>query len=243
MVRLRFALVLLLLTVMLGCSRPSESKGNRSPVGETAGSATQPSTSPPGHSIARRHKREHGAALAEKPDPLQTELKKLEAGKIGYFVPDTMKAWQYTRVRASVGKGQVSDATIQQQTGGGTIEPVQVSPKMKVTLEGPDFEIKPLSPDEQLVDDSTPTTWEWDVRSNTAGKHPLRLAAVVVLGDSEKEFRVLERDIIVQVSTTDAITHFLSTNWQWLAGFLVSSGVLGAIIKRFTGKKDKPSSS
>jgi hypothetical protein len=61
------------------------------------------------------------------------------------------------------------------------IETTPVSTKMKMTLKGADFDITPLSSEEQIVGGGSPTEWEWDVVPRHAGTLRLHMAAVVEL--------------------------------------------------------------
>ena len=183
-------------------------------------------------------------AAAEEPPPVKEEtldqqLKKLAAGKFAYDVPDQMKQGQWFTVRARISKGVISVATLTDgfsDAGRNPAVALPVSTKMKVTLTGPEFEIKAASPDEQFVDGSSPTTWEWDVKPDKRGKQELRLAAIVELNGVVKEFKVVERTVTVKVDALGDVVSFLGANWQWLFGTISGSGIIGLMISRFRKK-------
>jgi hypothetical protein len=111
---------------------------------------------------------------------------------------------------------------------------------MKVVLTSPDVEIKPLSPEEQFVDDASPTSWEWDIRSNAVGRHQLRLAAIVKVLDAQKEWTALDREIVVTVNPYGSVARFFEANWQWLLTFIGGTGAIGALFRKLTKKRAEP---
>jgi hypothetical protein len=98
------------------------------------------------------------------------------------------------------------------------------SPKMRATLSGPDFEIKAIDPEEQLVGSTQRTTWSWDITPLRAGEKlalHLRLAAVLPeeLGPP-KTITTLEREINVEVTWWWLFDHYFDKYWKWLLGGL-----------------------
>jgi hypothetical protein len=105
-------------------------------------------------------------------------------------------------------------------------EATPISTRMKMTLGGADFEITPLSSEEQIVGGDTPTEWEWDVIPKHAGKLRLHLAAIVELKNLSRDFATVDREIAVQVDPVDAVTKFAEKNAAWVLGSL-GAGVTG----------------
>jgi hypothetical protein len=98
------------------------------------------------------------------------------------------------------------------------------SPKMRATLSGPDFEVKAIDPEEQLVGSTQRTTWSWDITPLRAGEKlalHLRLAAVLPeeLGPP-KTITTLEREINVEVTWWWLFDHYFDKYWKWLLGGL-----------------------
>ncbi len=98
------------------------------------------------------------------------------------------------------------------------------SPKMRATLSGPDFEVKAIDPEEQLVGSTVRTTWSWDVTPLRAGEKlalHLRLAAVLPeeLGPP-KTITTLDREINVEVTWWWLFDHYFEKYWKWLLGGL-----------------------
>ena len=113
--------------------------------------------------------------------------------------------------------------------------PTPVSTKMKMTLKGADFDVTPLSSEEQSVGGDTPTSWEWDVIPRHAGKLRLHLASTVELKDLSRDFTTIDREIAVEVDPVDALTGFIQKNWQWLIATLTA--IVGALWKFFSSRK------
>lgn len=98
------------------------------------------------------------------------------------------------------------------------------SPKMRATLSGPDFEVKAIDPEEQLVGSTQRTTWSWDITPLRAGEKltlHLRLAAVLPeeLGPP-KTITTLDREITVDVTWWWLFDHYFEKYWKWLLGGL-----------------------
>jgi hypothetical protein len=140
-----------------------------------------------------------------------------------------MKSGSTAHVTARIGSDQISRQTL---TSGmpadrGTkteIEATPVSTKMKMTLKGADFDITPLSSEEQIVGGGSPTEWEWDVVPRHAGTLRLHMAAVVELKNLSRDFTTVDRDIAVQVDPVGAVTKFVETNTVWILGTLGACG-------------------
>jgi hypothetical protein len=73
--------------------------------------------------------------------------------------------------------------------GGGTGRTVDYHPfvgqKMKATLEGAGFEVKPLSPEVQTVTEGSNALWRWSVTAHERGDLSLILRTTVVMIDSQ----------------------------------------------------------
>jgi hypothetical protein len=106
---------------------------------------------------------------------------------------------------------------------------------MKMELKSADFDITPLSSEEQGVGGDTPTAWEWDIAPKHSGKLRLHLAAVVELKNLSRDFTSIDRDVALQVDPVDAVTSFMEGNWQWLIATLTAVG--GAAWKFLSSRK------
>jgi hypothetical protein len=185
------------------------------------------STDPQGRLRDKSHPEEHREPTDE--DLLEASLNRLKKGNLAYSTPEKMKMAQTEHVTARIGSPEVSVQALQSDLPSGTNRAVAaattpVSPRMKMELKSADFDITPLSSEEQAVGGDTPTTWEWDIAAKHSGKSRLHLAAVVELKNLSRDFTSIDRDITVQVDTVDAVSAFVKANWQWIIATLTAVG-------------------
>lgn len=103
--------------------------------------------------------------------------------------------------------------------GGGTGPTVDYHPfvgqRMKATLEGAGFEVKPLSPEIQTVAEGSNALWRWSVTARARGDLSLVLRTTVVMIDSQgnaQELRPTVEPKPIHVAIGAA------TLWSWLTG-------------------------
>jgi hypothetical protein len=175
---------------------------------------------------------------------LEGAVARLRKGNLAYHTPEKMKTGETSRVIARIGSNKVSlDALLSGMPSdkGTKTEAVEtpVSTKMKMTLKSADFDITPLSSEEQFVLGDSPTTWAWDIAPKHSGKLRLHLAAVVELGGLSKDFTTVDREIAVQVDPVDAVTTFVKANTVWVLGTL-GAGIVAVWGWLKRPKKRKP---
>jgi hypothetical protein len=170
------------------------------------------------------------AAVDPNEQALASALQKLEQGKVAYSTPVSMLTAQSATVVARIGGSQVTGLTEGMPSAPGAAintAPTPISTKMKMSLRSADFDITPLSTEEQEVGGALPTEWEWTIVPRHAGQLQLHLAATVELKDLSRDFVSIDRDIQVQVNKKSAFEDFVSKYWQWLLGTL-GTGLLAA---------------
>jgi len=175
---------------------------------------------------------------------IPSEMERLVRGKIGYDIPDTMKVGNQYKTTVSISKS-LNDSILflNIDSSGFTTEEIKVSSKVKVSLIDPtlnkNFDIVPLSTEEQLVDVTSNTIWLWNITPLRMGKNELLLRATVKvisdLGETPKDIPVFEKIITVQASPIFAIGQFLGDNWQWIAGTMI----IPLLIWRYNKRKKK----
>ena len=156
---------------------------------------------------------------------LEQSLAKLKKGNLAYNTPEKMKSGHTAHVTARIGSEKVSVQTLKSgmPTDQGTMTETAATPvstKMKMTLKSADFDITPLSSEEQIVAGDIPTQWEWDISPKHSGKARLHLAAIVELNQLSRDFTTVDRDITVQVDPVDAAETFVKNNLVWILGTL-----------------------
>ena len=171
---------------------------------------------------------------------IAASLNQLKKGNLAYSTPEKMKMGHTERVSARIGGADVSVEALKSALPSGQGRTVDtaatpVSARMKMELKSADFDITPLSSEEQGVGGETPTAWEWDIAPKHSGKLRLHLAAVVELKNLSRDFTSIDRDVAVQVDPVDAVTSFMEGNWQWLIATLTAIG--GAAWKFLNSRK------
>lgn len=165
-------------------------------------------------------------------DLIEQSLAKLKKGNLAYNTPEKMKSGHTAHVTARIASEKVSIQTLKSgmPTDQGTkteITATPVSTKMKMTLKSADFDITPLSSEEQIVAGDMPTQWEWDIAPKHSGKGRLHLAAIVELNQLSRDFTTVDRDINVQVDPVDAAETFVKNNLIWILGTLGTAFAAG----------------
>jgi hypothetical protein len=156
---------------------------------------------------------------------IEQSLAQLKKGNLAYDTPQKMKTGTTARVTARIGADNISVQTLESgmtPDRGSQIqtESTPVSTRMKMSLKSADFDITPLSSEEQIVGGDTPTEWDWDIAPKHSGTLRLHLAAVVELKDVSRDFATVDRDIAVRVDPINAITTFAAANTVWVLGSL-----------------------
>jgi hypothetical protein len=167
------------------------------------------------------------AALLEVDNFLQS----LPLGSVAFHVPTTMHVDEAYIVHFVVSGGKTTEELQQglrqklegnPEVAGGQ---AQISPRMKATLTGHNFEIDPITPETQPVGMQSETEWRWAVTPKRGGKQSLHLtldAIVLLWGDATpRAIRTFDNNIEVQVSWQRRAGDFLKNNWQWLWSVVV----------------------
>jgi hypothetical protein len=175
-------------------------------------------------------------------DKLAMSLAQLKQGNLAYNTPAKMKSSETAHVTARIAVGTVSISTL--ESGMTEVPGTQtqtastpISSRMKMSLRSADFDITPLSSEEQIVAGNTPTTWEWDIIPKHSGKLRLHLAATVELNNLSRDFTSIDRDIAVEVDPISAAENFVGKNLVWILG---GCGTGIAAIWAWWKKRKKP---
>ena len=144
-------------------------------------------------------------------------VKNLDNGKLIYNPPFEMTANITESINATIIKGNV--------TGG---ESIKVAPYMEVNLNGPAFNIEPITESRQFIAGTDPTIWKWNVIPKKIGNQSLNLLAYVIIrmpdGHEEKRALVKEKTIYIQINpdekqtSNELISSFLEGPWVKVLG-------------------------
>jgi hypothetical protein len=170
---------------------------------------------------------------------VEDELKKLAPGQILFNPPKKMRVGVRERVEVRISKNITEDlSTGLRGRGEPQIENISVNTFMKVHLTGDNFDIKPLSEEEQVVFDEGFTQWEYDVIPNKSGNQILQLIVTVRIkipgGEEKITYPVFERDIDVKVNIIYFITHL---DWKWIIGSVIA--IIGLILNELRRHQKK----
>ena len=173
---------------------------------------------------------------------IESEISKLQQGNLAYSTPQQMTTGKTAHVVARIAPISVSFEALKSNLPTDQNQKVAtaatpISTRMKMSLKSADFDITPLSSEEQIVAGDTATQWEWDIVPKHSGDLRLHLAAVVELNGLTRDFTTVDRDIIVKVDPVDAARKFVGTNWQWIIATLTA--LTGAVWKYLSARKNK----
>lgn len=159
-----------------------------------------------------------------------SRIDRLVSGKIAYQIPDTMDVGDNYKAVASVSKSENDSILFQNiDSTGFEKEIIKISSRVKMILIDPtgynNFQITPLNSEEQLVDDSTNTIWQWNVTPLRSGENELILRTTVKvldeLGENYKDIPVFEKRVKVNASLSFVTKQFIGDYWQWLTTVII----------------------
>lgn len=112
-------------------------------------------------------------------------------------------------------------------TGGAT---VQVSKVVIANIVAPGLTVTPITPNEQVVLESEPTTWMWDLKADKPGTYSVRItltASIIIDGRATNKFlRVHEETVTIEITPRQRVMEVVTKNWQWaFSSLLVPLGV------------------
>jgi hypothetical protein len=154
-------------------------------------------------------------------------LAELKQGRLLFNPPSEMKVGTPERVEVRIARDAAEDLGLGLKgRGAPQTENIRAGPFMTVKLTGKEFDITPLSEDDQLVAKDQFTEWSYLVKPLESGMHNLNLSVGVRIklpggGEETRFYPVLERAIRVRVDPASSIRQFLEANWQYLATTLV----------------------
>lgn len=100
---------------------------------------------------------------------------------------------------------------------------VKITSRMRVSLEGANFDIKETTPQIQQILNNEATTWKWTVKPLKSGIQKLFLSVDIIIKlpqdiDRERHITMLEEKIEVKVNPS----YFLEHNWKWIVGTIIT---------------------
>lgn len=176
---------------------------------------------------------------------VENEIKNLSPGRILFNPPTEMKVGVKERVEARITKTITEDLSKGLKGRGlPKIEEIRVNTLMGVRLSGDNFNITPLSDEDQIVTGEGFTQWDWDVLPLKSGDQLLSFVVIVRMkipnyGEERRDYPVFDRKIKVKVNPPYTIKKFIENYWQWILSTIIGSGIIGWVIKRIIKKRRK----
>jgi hypothetical protein len=100
---------------------------------------------------------------------------------------------------------------------------VKITSRMRISLEGANFDIKATTPQVQQILNNEATTWRWTVKPLKSGIQKLFLSVDIIIKfpqdtDRERHITMLEEEIKVKVNPM----YILECNWKWFLGTIIT---------------------
>lgn len=109
---------------------------------------------------------------------------------------------------------------------------ITISKIVEVQIVAPKFTITTTTPDKQAIATTAPTTWEWTLKPNEAGKQTIKVSvnAIVLVGGKKapRHISTFEQYITVNITTDQILVRWFKQYWQWLfTALLIPLAVYG----------------
>ncbi|MDX1812650.1 MAG: tetratricopeptide repeat protein [Gammaproteobacteria bacterium] len=178
-----------------------------------------------------------GEKKAREGNEVDRIIDKMKSGSIAFNVPTNINIADFPQVQLILDLTESVEKlkqliTEQGEKVGATIK---VSRRMQAQLTGSMFQITALTPEIQAISGKEKTEWKWEIHPKKEGEHKLHLtlnALFEIDGQSNtRNFKTFDKVILVNVTTGQKLSSFVSNNWQWLwAAILVPFA--GWVLKR-----------
>jgi hypothetical protein len=214
--------------------------------GSSASSSSATSSSAAAGSASGKPSR--GRALSKKQveQITQTFKGQLKTANLAFATPTKLRVGDTGLVDLQLSM-QLPIATLRERLGvaGAQVGArILASNTMEAALTGLGFKIQDITVARQAVGPGL-TEWKWEIEPTMAGRLTLHIAMTAFIelngGQTDYGVRTFDRTLQVQsvpVAWPTRVTHFLSSNWVWIAGLV--SLITGAIGWLLRSRKDDP---
>jgi hypothetical protein len=179
-------------------------------------------------------------------DRLQQAVDGLPLGDVVFQHPAEMQLRKQETVQVRISQDQKTDLLRGLPANGITErDQIKISTSMKVRLSGdPNFEIRPLTDEEQLVTKKNYTEWSFTVLPLRKGNWPLHLVVTAVIRtpwgtEKSKDYPVKDEFVLVRVTPFHVIEYFVGDNWQWILTAILIPLVVWAWKRRVKPRRKK----
>ena len=167
-------------------------------------------------------------------------LKELKLGEVAFESPMWMEFGDVHTVHLVVSKSLTREKILEMLPNQGEIsgKKARLSGRMEAALHSSEFDVKSITPAEQLVGAEDATTWSWTIKPNALGSSALNLSlnAIAMVGEVEAKKSVggFERHVYVKISTVRAAMAAAHAYWIQLTGGL---SAIGAVVAWLVARK------
>jgi hypothetical protein len=176
----------------------------------------------------------------------RVKAKSSSIGRLVFTHPSTMKVDKAYYVTVRITKDRDVNLTEELDVEGKLEKRrIKVAGIMAASLSGSEdvFYLKPLSREEQALEDDEYTEWKWLIVPRVSGLHRLRLTIAKRVDTTEgpafKEERVLDEQFPVTITAIERVKKFAVQHFEFLAGaiFLPPLIVIGRALTRASKKR------
>lgn len=102
---------------------------------------------------------------------------------------------------------------------------IEVSKIVIAKITAPDFDVVPITPEEQILSLRKPTEWLWTLSPKSTGTFEVNLTVTAVINARGREtthhLKTFDKTIVVEITTQQVIKHWFGKNWQWVIGTII----------------------
>ncbi len=178
-------------------------------------------------------------------DVLKSDIEKSTKGLIYFDIPPQMVVGEKERVGAIIIKEYLADA---KKFDIKHSKKIKITNIMKIRLIGDDFQIVPLSNEEQVIINTGETRWNWDIVPLESSTQSLlfSISSKIIMPnkmEGMRDYPPIEKNVSVKINPKYMVLQTIRGSWQWiittlvaLFGIIFGSGIVGWLI----GKRNAP---
>lgn len=155
-------------------------------------------------------------------------------GYLRFYCPESMVVGTKEKIGASI---SLSKAFFNDADKAYLEETIEIEKQMCLTLLGSDFEIEPRSSETQVIRESRPTIWTWDVKPKSSGMKFLNVRVTLKINSHGSEgnydITTIAKTVFIYVDKEYYIKRFFQVNWQWLINLFAGTGIFFSLMKLF----------
>lgn len=198
------------------------------PIEVTGGSGTppRPMMAPP---MPVPHKPMNGSdpykqQRIKKPDDVQSNL---FAASLSFVLRDKANVSDDIKAQLLIDPTQGIEQLEKELTvtGQKISKKIEVSKIVVAKITAPDFEVTPITPEEQILSLNKPTEWLWTLSPKSSGVFEVNLSVTAVINARGREtthhLKTFDKVIVIEITKGQIIKDWISKYWQWVISTLI----------------------